>query len=129
MNELREHTAPTPRQLAYLRYLSSQAHAAGLPYLPIDRLHRDAVNAWIEYLDVLVHAHWNIQRDLARLREEAAKDVPAYLATPPGARAPDGYRPAYQEVPAADDHEHALDCYLTEDDHEIVYCTLCGGEW
>jgi hypothetical protein len=130
MNE-REHLAPTDRQARYLRYLISQAHLAGVPYLPIEHLHRDGVAAWIEYLDLLVQAHGNIQRDLARLREETAqKEAPApYLATPPRARAPDGYRPPYEEVPAALDHEHRLDCYLTEDDHEIVYCTMCGGEW
>lgn len=130
MNELREHIPPTDRQVRYLRYLISQAHRAGVPYLPIEHLHRDGVAAWIEYLDVLVQAHWNIQRDLARAKEAARKDVPSpYLATPPRARVPDGYRPAYQEVPAAVNHEHMLDCYLTEDDHEIVYCTVCNGEW
>jgi hypothetical protein len=53
----------------------------------------------------------------------------AYLITPSRKDAPDGYRPPYQLVPEAFDHEHALDCYLTADDHEIVYCTLCGEEW
>src|SRR5262249_47828351 len=38
---------PTDRQRAYLRYLLSQAHSAGVPYLPIEHLHRDAVAAWI----------------------------------------------------------------------------------
>lgn len=53
----------------------------------------------------------------------------AYLITPARKDAPDGYRPPYQLVPEAVDHEHRLDCYLTADDHEIVYCTLCGTEW
>ena len=52
-----------------------------------------------------------------------------YLVTPPRRDAPDGYRPPYQLVPEAFDHEHALDTYSTADDHEIVYCTLCGTEW
>jgi len=130
MNDTKEWIAPTSRQLAYLRYLISQAHSAGVPYLPIERLDRDAVSAWIEYLDVLVQAHWNIQRDLARAKEAARKDGPSpYFATPPRARAPDGYRPPYQEVPTAYDHEHSIDTYLTEDDHEIVYCTVCNEEW
>jgi hypothetical protein len=82
---------PTDRQRAYLRYLLSQAHAAGVPYLPIDDLHRDAVTAWIEYLDLLVQAHWNIQRDLAKLRE--AKTAQAYLVTPPRDQLPSSYHP------------------------------------
>jgi hypothetical protein len=53
----------------------------------------------------------------------------SHLLTPARTHAPDGYRPPYQLVPEAVDHEHALDCYLTADDHEIVYCTLCGTEW
>ena len=53
----------------------------------------------------------------------------AYLRTPSRKHAPDGYRPPYQLVPEAFDHEHALDTYATADDHEIVYCTLCGTEW
>jgi len=52
-----------------------------------------------------------------------------YLLTPARKYAPDGYRPPYQLVPEAFDHEHALDSYSTADDHEIVYCTLCGTEW
>lgn len=52
-----------------------------------------------------------------------------YLHTPPRSRAPSGYRPPYQLVPEAFDHEHRLDTYTTDDDHEIVYCTVCGGEW
>jgi hypothetical protein len=40
-----------------------------------------------------------------------------------------GYRPPYQLVPEAFDHQHRLDYYLTEDDHEIVYCTVCSQEW
>jgi hypothetical protein len=52
-----------------------------------------------------------------------------YLRTPSQKHAPDGYRPPYQLVPEAFDHEHRLDCYMTADEHEIVYCTLCGGEW
>jgi hypothetical protein len=52
-----------------------------------------------------------------------------YLLTPARKDAPDGYRPPYQLVPEAFDHEHRLDCYQTADEHEIVYCTLCSQEW
>ena len=52
-----------------------------------------------------------------------------YLLTPARKHAPDGYRPPYQLVPEAFDHEHRLDSYVTADEHEIVYCTLCGTEW
>jgi hypothetical protein len=52
-----------------------------------------------------------------------------YLRTPPRQLAPDGYRPPYDPIPEAFDHKHRLDTYLTADDHEIVYCTVCGGEW
>jgi hypothetical protein len=52
-----------------------------------------------------------------------------YLLTPARKYAPDGYRPPYQPVPEAFDHEHRLDCYRTEDDHEVVYCTVCSQEW
>lgn len=53
----------------------------------------------------------------------------AYLRTPARKHAPDGYRPPYQLVPEAFDHEHRLDTYMTADEHEIVYCTLCNQEW
>jgi hypothetical protein len=56
----------------------------------------------------LGQAHWNIQRDLARLKQAAAP----YVRTPPIARAPDGYRPPYIEVAPPFDHEHTLDTYL-----------------
>ena len=60
-------------------------------------------------------------------RQIAERDK--YLITPARRDAPDGYRPPYQLVPEAFDHEHALDTYSTADEHEIVYCTLCGTEW
>ena len=117
---------PTDRQRAYLRYLLSQAHAAGVPYLPIDDLHRDAVAAWIEYLDVLVQAHWNIQRDLAQMREAAEKQASPYLVTPPRDELPASYRPPWQELPSADDHEHLVGSVMREDGIEESVCVLCG---
>jgi hypothetical protein len=123
---------PSQRQLAYLRYLISQAHPAGVPYLPIEHLHPEGVTAWIEYLDLLVHAHWNIQRDLAKLREaqtaqEAADDAAApYLVTPAREQLPESYRAPWQELPPADDHEHLVGSVKREDGVEQTVCVLCG---
>jgi len=125
MNEATEQHIPTDRQRAYLRYLLSQAHGAGVPYLPIDHLHRDAVSAWIEYLDVLVQAHWNIQRDLARARQ-AAQGCAPYFVTPPRDQLPATYRPPYDPLPPADDHEHLVGSVTREDGVEEAVCVLCG---
>lgn len=123
MNE----TPPSQRQLSYLRYLLAQARKADecLPYLPIEALHRDAVSAWIEYLDILVQAHWNIQRDLAKLRETQAATEP-YLQTPPREQLPASYRQPWQELPSADDHEHLVGSVRREDGIEEAVCVLCG---
>lgn len=125
-------STPTARQLSYLRYLAGRAHSAGIPYLPIEGLDREAAEAWIDHLLLVVRVHDDIEQALAKPREQGEVEAPAsspYLLTPSRSRAPDGYRPPYQDVPAAFDHEHAIDTYLTEDDHEIVYCTWCGIEW
>lgn len=115
-HERNNRTEHTERQRKYLGRLLAKAHEHGVRYLPTANLTRAQVSAWIDYLKTVVN-------------EEGSTGSPPYLATSPRAQAPDGSRPAYQEVPAAFDHEHMLDMYLTEDDHEIVYCTLCGGEW
>jgi hypothetical protein len=120
---------PSDRQLSYLRYLLAQARKADecLRYLPIEALHRDAVSAWIEYLDILVQAHWNIQRDLAKLREaNAAHEAAPYLVTPPRDELPASYRPPWQELPSADDHEHLIGSVKREDGMEESVCVLCG---
>ena len=121
-------TKPTDRQLAYLRYLLAQARKADecLPYLPVEHLHRDAVTAWIAYLDVLVQAHWNIQRDLARLREAKREEPAPYLITPARDQLPSSYRPPWQELPAAEDHEHLVGTVRREDGVEESVCVLCG---
>lgn len=75
MNEARTYTAPTSRQAAYLRYLMTRAHSAGVPYLPIEYLHRDAVEAWIEYLQLVVDSHDEIERLLAKARDQKRQDV------------------------------------------------------
>ena len=122
---------PSDRQLAYLRYLLAQARKADtcLPYLPVEVLHRDAVSAWIEYLDIFVQAHWNIQRDLARARAacEAADDAAApYLVTPARDQLPANYRAPWQDLPPADDHEHLVGSVKREDGLEESVCVLCG---
>lgn len=127
MNE----TQPSQRQLSYLRYLCSRAHDAGVPYLPIERLGRAGVEAWIEYLDLLVQAHLNIQADLARARElatrEAADDAAApYLVTPSRDQLPASHHPPWQELPSADDHEHLVGSVTREDGVEESVCVLCG---
>lgn len=118
MNDTEQPSTPTERQRKYLGRLLAAAHEHGVPYLPTEHLTRAQVSAWIDYLKTVVG-------------EEEPNSSPSgtYLVTPPRARAPDGYRPAYAWVPEAYDHAHTLDSYLTEDDHEVVYCTRCGTEW
>ena len=72
MNQELQHR-PTDRQQAYLRYLASRAHAAGIPYLPIEPLHRDAAEAWIAYLAMVVQVHDDIERMLAEARARGAQ--------------------------------------------------------
>jgi len=124
---------PSNRQLSYLRYLLAQARKADecLPYLPIEALHRDAVSAWIEYLDLLVQAHLNIQANLAHAREraarEAAEQVSApYLVTPPAEQLPASYRPPWAPLAPAEDHEHLVGSVTREDGVEESVCVLCG---
>jgi len=114
--------APTAAR-AYLRYLASRAHDAGIPYLPIEALCEQRVHDWIDYLRIVVTAQERATSTVATIKSGA------YLLTPSLARAPDGYRPPYQDAPAAFDHEHVLDTFVTEDDHDVVYCTRCGEEW
>jgi hypothetical protein len=68
MNPNEDHQ-PTKRQLAYLRYLISRAHAAGVPYLPIDYLHAPAVHAWIEFLEPVAAARVELDELLAAMSE------------------------------------------------------------
>lgn len=123
MNELREHVAPTSRQAAYLRYLLGQAHGADVPHLPIDRLHRDAVSARIEYLQDVIAAAERIQAVLAKAEKQLGEP---YLVTPPRTGAPEGYLPPYQELPDAFDHERLVGSVTREDGVEESMCILCG---
>lgn len=117
---------PQPAGRRYLRYLLARAHEAGVPYLPMDALTDRSVRDWINYLRPRVQLLDEIDARIAETNEAVAAP---YLVTPSRARAPDGYRPPFDTVPEAFDHDHILDAYTTEDEHEIVYCTLCGQEW
>lgn len=121
-----EHQATRPRR--YLRYLLSRAHEAGVPYLPVDELTDGSVMDWIDYLRPRVELLDEVDRRVAAAKEGEASASP-YLLTPARSRAPDGYRPPFDTVPEAFDHDHLLDTYVTEDEHDIVYCTLCNQEW
>jgi len=111
--------APTKNQLQYVRWLISEAHHAGVPYLPIERLNRAAVSAWIEYLEIVVRVH----RDLAAI-EQRLPD--AYMVTPAASRLPPTYQPPYRELPDAFDHEHMVGSVTREDGIVESVCVLCG---
>lgn len=115
-----EHRCAETGGRRYLRYLLHRAHEIGVPYLPVENLTDRSVRDWIDYL-----------RPQVQLADDPVEAGPssAYLVTPSRARAPDGYRPAWEPVTEAFDHDHALDAYTTEDDHDVLYCTLCGQEW
>jgi hypothetical protein len=111
--------APTKHQLRYVRRLMSEAHGAGVPYLPIDRLNREAVSAWIEYLEIVVRVH----RDLARIEQQLPDP---YLVTPPRSQLPASYEPPYRELSAAVDHEHIVGTVTREDGIVESVCVMCG---
>jgi hypothetical protein len=119
MNEQETSNTPSERQRKYLGRLLAKAHEHGVPYLPTEQLTRAQVSAWIDYLKLVVGDD----------TEEPSGSSSPYLVTPARKDAPDGYRPPYQLVPEAFDHDHRLDCYRTADEHEIVYCTMCSQEW
>ena len=120
------HQQPQPAGRRYLRYLLARAHEAGVPYLPVESLTDRSVHDWIAYLRPRVALLDEIDERVAAAEEASSS---SYLLTPSRARAPDGYRPPFDLVPEAFDHDHILDAYTTEDEHDIVYCTLCGQEW
>ena len=69
----------------------------------------------------------DVEQEVARVRTQDRAQSP-YLRSR-RAPAPTAYRSPLDAAPPSFDHEHALDPYTTEDEHEMVYCTLCGGEW
>lgn len=124
MNIARQESASPDRR--YLRYLFHRAHAVDIPYLPVDDLTDRSIREWIAYLRERVAIIDAVDATVTSIEEIGSAP---YLLTPSRVRAPDGYRPAWDPIPEAADHDHLLDSYQTEDDHDIVYCTLCGREW
>jgi len=115
MNETELQNAPSERQRKYLGRLLAKAHEHGVPYLPTEQLTRAQVSAWIDYLRTIVGDD----------PEEPSGSSP-YLVTPARKNAPDGYRPPYQELPAAFDHEHLVGSVKREDGIDESVCVLCG---
>jgi hypothetical protein len=153
-------------QVKYLRYLLVRAHAAGVPYLPVEALSRGAVSAWIDYLRSVTGEFEEPARDGKDPEEGGKPSSPSAGAEPQDV----GWLPVVliasrkflqdnrrQEYRAVDDpnewiefdailamerlqrigrrvevvpeHRHALDCYWTSDDLEVLFCTRCGEEW
>lgn len=125
-----EHQNPESAGWRYLRYLLHRSHEIGVPYLPIEQLTDRSVHDWIDYLRPRVEIIDAVNAQLAEegLATSEARASP-YLLMPPRSRAPDGYRPAWDDAPAAPDHDHIIDTYVTEDEHDVIYCTVCSQEW
>ena len=121
MTDTAQGVLPTDRQLRYLRYLLSQAHRAGLPYVPIWAFSRADADQWIEYLQGVVSAQAAIDELLKAHRGEE------YLQTPPGDQLPDTYQRPWEELPPAPDHEHLVGTVVREDGVEQSVCALCGA--
>lgn len=118
---------PTDRQQAYLRYLASRAHEAGMPHLHIASFTRSQATEWIDYLCLVVEAEARVRETLERARTAAAEQSAApYLLTPPRDRLPPTYRPPYDLLPPAEDHEHLVGSVKREDGVEESVCVLCG---
>jgi hypothetical protein len=126
MNE--QTNIPTPQQVKYLRYLAHQAHDAGVPFLPINGLTRQQAHDWIEYLKVVIAAEERVQALLheRECRVTEATASPPYLVTPARDRLPPSYRPPWQDLPDAEDHEHLLGTIIRADGEEQTICALCG---
>lgn len=120
MTDIPRGVLPTDRQLAYLRYLLSQAHRAGLPYVPIWAFSRADADQWIEYLQGVVSAQAAIDEMLKSHRGEPT------LQTPPRDQWPEGSRPPWEDLPPAPDHEHLVGTITREDGAEQSVCALCG---
>ena len=121
MNE--QLSTPTERQQAYLRHLAARAHEAGMPHLHIASFTRAQASEWIDYLRLVIEAEERVRETLERARAEQSS---AYLATPPRDELPSSYRPPWQELPSADDHEHLVGSVMREDGIEEAVCVLCG---
>lgn len=117
---------PTNRQQACLRYLASRAHDTGMPHLPIASFTRRQASDWIDYLRIVLEAHERVEQTLKAAREAAQDAAAPYLLTPSRDQLPPSYRPPWQDLPAADDHEHLVGTVRREDGVEESVCVLCG---
>ena len=124
MNET-ELSTPTERQAAYLRHLAARAHEAGMPHLHIASFTRSQASEWIDYLRLVVTAEEHVREALARGKVAEQTSAP-YLVTPPRDELPSSYRPPWQELPNADQHEHLVGSVKREDGIEEAVCVLCG---
>lgn len=125
MNDELQH-APTERQAAYLRHLAARAHEAGMPHLHIASFTRAQASEWIDYLTLVVEAEQRVRETLERARQAAEQASAPYLVTPPRDELPNSYRPPWQELPRAEDHEHLVGSVMREDGIEETVCVLCG---
>ena len=126
MNEPELNT-PTDRQSAYLRHLAARAHESGMPHLHIASFTRSQASEWIDYLRVVVEAEERVRAILERARTAAAEQSAApYLVTPSREQLPASYRPPWEDLPPADDHEHLIGSVKREDGLEESVCVLCG---
>jgi hypothetical protein len=114
----------------YLRYLAHCAHEAGLPYLPIDQLSDRQVGAWIDYLRIVIVAQERVECLLhagtCRARDTVEEQSSPYLLTPPSSQLPSSYRPPWQDLASAEDHEHIVGTVTREDGLVESVCVVCG---
>jgi hypothetical protein len=126
MNETGHRTTAARR---YLRYLARCAHEAGLPFLPIDDLSERRVHEWIDYLRIVITAQERVEclihEGTCRVREEGTTSP--YLLTPGREQLPAKYRPPWQELPDAEDHDHIVGTVSREDGLVESVCVLCGS--
>ncbi len=125
MNETTEQNAPSERQQTFLRHLAARAHDAGMPHLHIASFTRAQASEWIDYLSLVVEAEERVRETLDRAQNAATNPSPL-LVTPPRDTAPENYRPPYQELPTAFNHEHLVGSVTREDGIEETVCVLCG---
>jgi len=123
-------TPPTTAARGYLRYLARCAHPAGLPYLPIESLSERVVHEWIDYLRIVIVAQERLDcllhENACRVREENGPSGP-YLRTPPRDQLSDTYRPPFDLLGPAEDHEHLVGSVTREDGIVESVCVLCGA--
>jgi hypothetical protein len=97
-----------------------------MPHLHIASFTRRQAAEWIDYLRMVVDAEERVREILERARKAAEQSAAPYLVTPPRDELPASYRPPWQELPTADDHEHLVGSVKREDGVEESVCVLCG---